>query len=99
MARILLVDDSEDVRLALATILEDAGYEVVEATDMPAIAADSLSIALGDFKRGYKIIDRLGIRVLRDPFTAKPFVVFDYTKRVGGDVVVFEAIKIQKLSA
>ena len=75
------------------------GYEVVEATDMPAIAADSLSIVLGDFKRGYKVVDRLGIRVLRDPFTAKPFVVFDYTKRVGGDVTVFEAIKIQKLSA
>lgn len=73
-------------------------YPVVEATDMPAIAADSLSIALGDFKRGYKIIDRIGIRVLRDPFTAKPFVVFDFTKRVGGDVVVFEAIKLQKLA-
>lgn len=75
------------------------GYPVVEATDMPAVAADSLSIALGDFKMGYKIIDRIGIRVLRDPFTDKPFVVFDYTKRVGGDVVVFEAIKLQKLSA
>lgn len=73
-------------------------YPVIEATDMPAIAADSLSIALGDFRRGYKIVDRIGIRVLRDPFTAKPFVVFDFTKRVGGDVVVFEAIKLQKLA-
>lgn len=75
------------------------GYPVVEATDMPAVASDNLAAALGDFRMGYKIVDRIGIRVLRDPFTNKPFIVFDYTKRVGGDVVVFEAIKIQKISA
>ena len=62
-------------------------------------AANSLSIAYGDFRAGYQIVDRVGVRVLRDPFTAKPFVKFYTTKRVGGDVVNFEAIKLQKLAA
>lgn len=67
------------------------------AADMPALAADSLSVAYGDFRRAYVIVDRIGIRVLRDPFTAKPSVEFYTTKRGGGDVVNFEAIKLQKL--
>ena len=75
------------------------GFNVVEAEDMPAIAADSLSIAFGDFNAGYQIVDRQGIRVLRDSFTAKPFVKFYTTKRVGGDVVNFEAIKLMKFAA
>lgn len=75
------------------------GRPVYAASDMPAPAANSLSIAYGDFARGYQIVDRIGVRVLRDPFTAKPYVKFYTTKRVGGDVVNFEAIKLQKLAA
>lgn len=75
------------------------GVPVAHAPDMPAAADDSLSVALGDFRRAYIIVDRIGIRVLRDPYTAKPFVKFYTTKRVGGEVVNFEAIKLLKLAA
>lgn len=75
------------------------GFDVVEAEDMPDMAANSLSIAFGDFKAGYQIVDRQGIRVLRDSFTAKPYVKFYTTKRVGGDVVNFEAIKLMKFAS
>lgn len=75
------------------------GFPVTEAEDMPVIAADSLSIAFGNWKEAYQIVDRFGIRVLRDPFTDKPHVIFYSTKRVGGDVVNFEAIKILKFAA
>lgn len=75
------------------------GADVVEAEDMPTIATDSLSIAYGDFNAAYQIVDRQGIRILRDSFTAKPYVKFYTTKRVGGDVVNFEAIKLLKFSA
>ncbi len=75
------------------------GVPVYQAADMPVPAADSLSIAVGDFKSAYQIVDRAGIRVLRDPFTDKPFVKFYTTKRVGGDVVNFEAVKIMKLGS
>lgn len=68
-------------------------------SNMPAIGAGSLSVAYGDFRRGYLIVDRIGIRTLRDPFTAKPFVKFYTTKRVGGDVIQFQAIKLQVTSA
>jgi HK97 family phage major capsid protein len=74
------------------------GFNIVEAEDMPAIAANSLSIAFGDFTTGYQIVDRQGIRILRDSFTAKPYVKFYTTKRVGGDVVNFEAIKLMKFA-
>ena len=69
------------------------GRPVVEAEDMPNLGASSLSIAYGDFRRAYLIVDRIGIRVLRDPFTAKPYVLFYTTKRVGGGVQNFEAVK------
>lgn len=75
------------------------GFNVVEAEDMPDIAAGSLSIAFGDFSAGYQIVDRQGIRILRDSFTAKPYVKFYTTKRVGGDVVNFEALKLMKFAA
>jgi HK97 family phage major capsid protein len=75
------------------------GFDVVEAEDMPSIAANSLSIAFGDFSTGYQVVDRQGIRILRDSFTAKPYVKFYTTKRVGGDVVNFEAIKLLKFAA
>lgn len=74
------------------------GAPVVLAADMPAPGAASLSVAVGDFKRAYMIVDRIGIRTLRDPFTAKPFVKFYTTKRVGGKVVNTEAVKLLKLA-
>ncbi len=66
---------------------------------MPDMAANSLSIAFGDFNRGYIITDRTGARVLRDPYTNKPFVHFYTTKRVGGGVQDFAAIKLLKFAA
>jgi len=74
-------------------------FPLVEAEDMPDIAANSLSIAFGDFRRGYLIVDRLGVRVLRDPYSAKPYVLFYTTKRVGGGVQDFDAIKLVKFAA
>lgn len=74
-------------------------YPLVEAEDMPDIAANAFAIAFGDFKRGYLIVDRQGVRVLRDPFTAKPYVLFYTTKRVGGGVQDFDAIKLLKFAA
>lgn len=74
------------------------GYPITEAEDMPAIAANSLSLAFGNFMRGYLIVDRMGTRVLRDPFTNKPYVHFYTTKRVGGAVVDSQAIKFVKFS-
>jgi HK97 family phage major capsid protein len=78
-----------------ATLL---GYPVAESEDMPSIAADSLSIAFGDWKRGYLVVDRVGIRVLRDPYSSKPYVLFYTTKRVGGGVHDFDAIKLMKFA-
>jgi HK97 family phage major capsid protein len=74
-------------------------FPVIEAEDMPDIGANSLSIAFGDFYRGYLVVDRAGISVLRDPYTAKPYVLFYTTKRVGGGVQDFDAIKLLKFSA
>lgn len=74
-----------------ATLL---GYPVASFEDMPDPATDSLSIAVGDMREAYQIVDRIGIRTLRDPYSAKPYVEFYTTKRVGGDVVNFEAIKL-----
>lgn len=74
------------------------GYPVAESEDMPAIDSNSLSIAFGDFSRGYLIVDRAGIRVLRDPYSAKPYVLFYTTKRVGGGVQDFDAIKLLKFA-
>lgn len=72
---------------------------VVENDDMPVVAAGSLAIAFGDFKRGYTIADVRGTRVLRDPYTNKPFVGFYTTKRVGGGVMNSNAIKLLKIGA
>ena len=74
-------------------------FPVIEAEDMPDIAADSLSIAFGDFNRGYLVVDRAGVSVLRDPYSAKPYVLFYTTKRVGGGVQDFDAIKLLKFAA
>ena len=69
------------------------------AEDMPAMASNSLSVSFGNFEEGYTIVDRIGLQVLRDPYTAAPFVKFRCSKRVGGDVVNFEAIKVLKFAA
>ncbi|MEA3008794.1 MAG: hypothetical protein QOJ91_486 [Sphingomonadales bacterium] len=75
------------------------GYPVVEAEDMPDVAADSLSVAFGNFKAGYLIAERTETQILRDPYTNKPFVHFYATKRIGGQVVNSEAIKLLKFAA
>ena len=75
------------------------GYAVTEIETMPDIGADAAAIAFGDFQRGYLIVDRAGVRVLRDPYSAKPYVLFYTTKRVGGGVQNFDAIKVMKFAA
>ncbi|SIQ01811.1 phage major capsid protein, HK97 family [Bosea sp. TND4EK4] len=75
---------------ASATLL---GFPLVEAEDMPDIANNAVAIAFGDFRRGYLVVDRAGVRILRDPYSAKPYVLFYTTKRVGGGVQDFAAIK------
>jgi HK97 family phage major capsid protein len=75
------------------------GFPVVEAEDMPDVAANALAVAFGDFRRGYLVVDRAGVRVLRDPYSAKPYVLFYTTKRVGGGVQDFDAIKLLKFAA
>jgi HK97 family phage major capsid protein len=73
-------------------------FPLVEAEDMPDIAANALALAFGDFQRGYLVVDRVGVRVLRDPYSAKPYVLFYTTKRVGGGVQDFDAIKVLKFA-
>lgn len=85
-----------DKNTGLATAI--LGKPVYFADDMETIASASLSAAYGDFKAAYTIVDRIGLRTLRDPYSNKPFVQFYTTKRVGGAVVNFEALKIQKMS-
>jgi len=72
------------------------GFPLVEAEDMPNVGANSLSVAFGDFRRGYLIVDRQGVNVLRDPYSSKPYVLFYTTKRVGGGIADFDAIKLLK---
>lgn len=73
-------------------------FPVHDVEDMPDITANSLSVAFGDFKRGYLIVDRAGVTVLRDPYSAKPYVLFYTTKRVGGGVQDYDAIKLLKFA-
>ena len=75
------------------------GYPVLIAEDMPDMALDSMSVAFGDFGAGYTVAERPDLRVLRDPFSAKPHVLFYATKRVGGDVSDYAAIKLLKFAA
>ena len=74
------------------------GYPVLIAEDMPDIGVDTTAIAFGDFGAGYTVAERPDLRVLRDPFSAKPHVLFYATKRVGGDVTDFSAIKLLKFT-
>jgi HK97 family phage major capsid protein len=75
------------------------GKPVVFMDDMPAVAANALSIVYADFSMAYTIVDRVGLQVLRDPFTNKGFITYYTTQRVGGDVTSFDAIKIGKVAA
>ena len=63
---------------------------------MPDIAAGAFPIAFGNFLRGYLIVDRMGVRVLRDPYSSKPYILYYTTKRVGGGVQDYDAIKFLK---
>ena len=74
------------------------GYPVIEAEDMPDIAANTLPIAFGNFRNGYLIAERSATSILRDPFTNKPFVHFYATKRIGGQILDSDAIKLLKIS-
>jgi HK97 family phage major capsid protein len=78
---------------ASATLM---GFAVTESEYMPDIATDTHALAFGDFKRGYLIVDRVGMRLLRDPFSNKPYVMFYTTKRIGGGIQDFDAIKTMK---
>jgi HK97 family phage major capsid protein len=75
------------------------GYNIVEADAMPDVAADSLSIAFGNFQAGYLIAQRAETQVLRDPYSNKPYVHFYATRRVGGAVIDSRAIKLMRFSA
>jgi HK97 family phage major capsid protein len=84
--------------LALAEPARLMGYPVLICEDMPDIAANAFAIAFGDFRSGYTIAERPDVRVLRDPFSAKPHVLFYATKRVGGDVSDYAAIKLMRFA-
>lgn len=75
------------------------GYGLTEMPAMPDVAAGAYPVAFGDFRRGYTIFDRVGIRILRDPYSNKPYVMFYTTKRVGGGVTDPRALRFQKISA
>ena len=75
------------------------GLPVRMGTTMPAVAAGALSVALADWQEAYMIVDRIGISLLRDPYTVKPVIEYYFRKRVGGDVTNYTAIKLGKISA
>lgn len=78
--------------------LQLLGKRIIFMDDVPAVGAASESLIYGNFQQGYSIVDRIGFRVIRDNVTLKPFILFYTTKRTGGDVTNYEALKIQKLS-
>ncbi|QTW18091.1 phage major capsid protein [Comamonas kerstersii] len=75
------------------------GYGIAEDENMPDVAANALPIMFGDYKRGYLIIDRVGVRVLRDPYTKKPYILYYTTKRVGGGVQNPECLRALQVAA
>lgn len=74
------------------------GYPIVEAADMPDVGANAFPIAFGNFANGYLIAERMATRILRDPYSNKPYVNFYATRRVGGQVLDSDAIKLLKIS-
>jgi HK97 family phage major capsid protein len=75
------------------------GFKFAIDESVPDIASNSTPIMFGDFRQGYMVVDRIGIRVVRDPYTSKPYVLFYTTKRVGGAVIDYNAIKVLRYSA
>jgi HK97 family phage major capsid protein len=76
------------------------GKRVIFADDMQALGTGAnLAVAYGDFSRAYTILDRVGLQVLRDPYTAHPYTIFHLTRRTGGDVTNFDAVKLTKLAS
>lgn len=75
------------------------GFPITEIAAMPSVAANAIPVMFGDFNRGYLIIDRVGTRVLRDPYTAKPYVLFYTTKRVGGGVQDPTVLRYHKIAS
>ncbi len=75
------------------------GRPVIFMDDMPAVAAGALSVVYADFSQAYTVLDRVGLQVLRDPYSNKGFVTYYTTQRVGGDVTSFDAIAIGKVAA
>lgn len=75
------------------------GFPIVEAEDVPALGTGSLSMAFGDFREAYQIVDRIGLSVLRDPYTSYPYVFFKFRKRVGGGAISFEAVKFLRFAS
>jgi HK97 family phage major capsid protein len=75
------------------------GYPVVPDDNMPLIGPNSYSLGFGDFSRFYTIVDRMGTRVLRDPYSRKPYILFYTTRRVGGGIDDFHAAKFLRFSA
>jgi HK97 family phage major capsid protein len=106
LAEVRKIRDRDSGRYLWTPNLEQAspsillGYPVVIMDDMPVLAngTASKSAAFGNFKSGYQIVDRQELQIIRDPFSAKPFVEFYVTKRVGGAIVDFDAIKIVDFS-
>lgn len=75
------------------------GYPITILEDMPSVDSNTYSVAFGDFSQGYLVVDRMGVRTIVDNLTTKGQVKFYFTKRVGGDVVNFDAIKLMKFAA
>ncbi len=105
LAEIRKLKNKDGVSLWNASIAESTpstllGYPVIIDDAMPMLedGKESISVAFGDFYAGYQIVDRQGLKILRDPYTSKPFVEFYITKRTGGDVVDFDAIKLLKFT-
>jgi HK97 family phage major capsid protein len=76
-----------------------AGEPVVDMPGMPNVGAGNIAALYGDMAETYQVVDRTGVRVLRDPYTAKPFVLFYTTKRVGGGVKNPTAMRALKIAA
>jgi HK97 family phage major capsid protein len=74
------------------------GYPIVEAEDMPAVGANAFPVAFGDFREGYLIADRVGMRMTRDDITVPGFVQFYIRRRVGGRIRNSQAIKLLRIS-
>lgn len=75
------------------------GYAVNENDDMATLAANANGVLFGDFRRAYTIVDRIGTRVLRDPYTNKPYVHFYTTRRTGGMLTDSNAVKVLTMAA